>query len=740
MAAGKRPPGGGKAQPRRPSAPPPPPPGWAPRAKNPAEVEALVERLPLEPGVYIMRDRKGRVIYVGKAKRLRNRVKQYFNGHDNRDFVPLLGRVVGDIETVVTANDKEALLLENNLIKQHRPRFNVKLRDDKQYLVLRLDPRADWPRLEVVRNIAQDGARYFGPYHSASRARSTLRVVNRHFQLRTCTDHVLATRKRPCLQYQIGRCPAPCVYEVDAEAYAAQVDDVALFLAGKHSELSRNLKARMSAAAEALDFEGAAHIRDQLRAIESTLQHQQVVGTDDGDQDVLGLYREGGQVEFALLHVRGGKLVGSQTFSQSGMEMPDHELVRGLLSAYYREAPFVPEEILVPVQLDDEVSESLAEWLGELRGRKVKISTPQRGPKRKLVDLADKNAGSNFVTRRDRSRDANRVLDRLRDRFSLSRRPQRIECFDISHTQGSETVASMVVFEDGEPNKRAYRSFKIRGVDGQLAQGTRHNDDFASMYEVLSRRFRRALDGEDESWALPDLLVIDGGKGQLSRVLAAMDDLGVPLGAEGVDVVALAKERNDAIGLDRASLERLRAATKDDAEAGAAPGEALVRYELARASREEVEPLDGTPETQALGEDEASSSPASERTSPDRSEISVAEVSDKARPERVFLPGAREAIRLAPGSSERYLLERLRDEAHRFAITHHRKRRDKRGLRSKLDDVPGVGPALRKKLLRHFGSLSALRQASPDALAEVPGVGPKLAERLIEHLGRSHES
>ncbi len=677
---------------------PPPPPDWTPRAHSLEELLEIVERLPLEPGVYIMRDRKGRVVYVGKARKLRNRVRQYFNGHDTRDFVPQLGRVLGDIETVVTANDKEALLLENNLIKQHRPRFNVKLRDDKQYLVLRLDTRADWPRLEVVRNYAKDGALYFGPYHSASRARATLRVVNRHFQLRTCTDHVLNSRTRPCLQYQIGRCPAPCVYEVDAAGYASQVEDVALFLGGRHDELTKNLRTRMETAAAELEFERAARLRDQLHSVETTLERQQVVGSDEGDQDVFGLYREGGQVEFTVMHVRGGKLVGSRGFSQSGMEMPDHRLSYDLLSRYYDESPLVPREILLPVALDPEDEESLAEWLADRRGGKVRLLTPQRGAKHKLVELANKNAASNFVTRRDRDTDARRVLERLQKRLSLSRLPQRIECFDISHTQGAETVASMVVFEDGLPAKHAYRSFKIRGEGGELAQGRRQNDDFASMYEALTRRLRRALDGEDERWALPDLLVIDGGKGQLSRVLAAMDDLGVPRGAEGVDVVALAKERSDDLGLGRDALERLQgseaaAATAQDA----APGEARVQYELRR----------------TRGGSKAET---------------------RVKPERVFLPGAKEAIRLAPGSSERYLLERVRDEAHRFAITHHRKRRQKRGLQSRLDEIEGVGPALKKKLLTHFGSFRALRSADDAALMEVSGVGPKLAARLREAL------
>ena len=323
------------------------PAGWKPRATNADQLGDIVDRLPDDPGVYIMRDRKGRVVYVGKARSLKSRVKQYFSGHDTRYFVPLLSDLLGDIETIVTNNDKEAMLLEDNLVKQHHPRFNFKLRDDKQYLVLRLDPDKDWPRLEVVRRIKQDGARYFGPYHSATSARHTLRVVNRHFQLRTCTDFVLTHRKRPCLQYQIGRCPAPCVYDVDAAAYTQQVKDVGLFLSGRHDELIKGLETRMKSAAEALEYETAARVRDQLHAIEVTLESQKIVSTGTRDQDVIGLYREGGQVELALMQVRHGKLLGTQSFSQKGMEMPSAAVLYDFVRAYYDAAPFIPDEVIL---------------------------------------------------------------------------------------------------------------------------------------------------------------------------------------------------------------------------------------------------------------------------------------------------------------------------------------------------------------------------------------------------------
>lgn len=688
------------------------PDGWAPRITNAEQLDEALKRLPDSPGVYTMRDRKGEIVYVGKARSLRSRVRQYFNGHDTRLFVPRLSKLVGDIETVVVDNNKEALLLENNLIKEHRPRFNVKLRDDSNYLVLRLDPTREFPRLELVRHIRHDGAYYFGPYHSARSARSTLRVVNRYFKLRTCTDYTLNHRKRPCLQYQIDRCPAPCVFEVGKEAYGEQVKDVSLFLAGRHRELVRGLKTRMQSAATDLEFEVAARLRDQLRALESALEGQRIVGTASVDQDAVGLYREGGQVEFVMLHIREGKLLASHSVSNKGMELPDPEVLSNFLSAYYDTAPFIPDELLLPLSLHSDDAEPLEAWLRERKERKVTVSVPERGDRKKLVSLANRNAASNFATRRNQREDTDAVLGRLRTRLNLSKLPRVIECYDISHLQGSDTVASMVVFVDGVPEKSRYRSFRIKGLTGDgvgKRQGAFQNDDFASMYEVLGRRLRRAIksavqatpdddDGSvrDDPWALPDLLVIDGGKGQLSRVLAAMQDLGIAAGAEGVDVVALAKERKNAVKMTKDGLERLKA--EDSGEAPSESREPGERYEDWAVSG-------GSPE-----------------------EFEV-------KPERVFVPGVKDPIALRPGSSERYLMERVRDEAHRFAIGLHRKRRSKRAIKSVLDDIDGVGPALKRALVTHFGSINAIRQASLEDLMKVKGVGKSLASKIFEAIG-----
>ncbi len=653
-------------------------PSFTPRIASAEDLAAAVERLPDAPGVYIMRDRKGAYLYVGKATRIRRRVRQYFTGHDTRRFVPRLAALVGDIETIVTESDKQALLLENNLIKRHKPRFNVQLRDDKNFLVLRLDPQARWPRLELVRRIKRDGAHYFGPYASARAARATLRVVNRHFRLRTCTDFVLRSRKRPCLQYHIERCPAPCVLDVDPDAYAESVRDVALFLSGDATTLLSGIEARMRAAAEALEFERAAALRDQLASLQAVLAAQEVVSERGDSFDAVGLYREGGQVEFAVLEVRAGRVTGHASHSERGMEFPTPEILAGFLSAHYGARGVAVGEILLPEPLDPDDEAVLAAFLSEEAGRTVRLTVPRRGRKLRLVRLANRNAAANFASRRNRREDRSAVLERLAARLHLTRPPRRIECYDISHTQGASPRASMVVFRDAEPDRASYRTFRIRGTGAAEDQ----NDDFASMYEVLSRRLARA---DEDGWALPDLIVVDGGKGQLARALAALSDLGVPTGPEGVDVVALAKERRTPLG--RGGAHRVR---------DAAPGAALRAAATADADADDYD----------------------------------------VRPERVYVPGKKDPIVLRPGTSERLLMERIRDEAHRFAITAHRKARRRATVRSRLSEIPGVGPKLEATLLSRFGSVRRIAAASADDLRTVPGVGPKLARRILEALGR----
>lgn len=693
-------------------APAPPNPAASPLALRDDAVTApkrslaeILDRLPTDPGVYLMRDRRGSIVYVGKAANLRARVRQYFQPStgDTRDFVPLLDSIVDDIETVVTSNEKEALLLENTLIKKHQPRFNVKLTDDKNFLVLRLDPKAEWPRLEVGRKIRDDGAYYFGPYHSASQCREALRVVNRHFQLRTCTDHVLHNRRRPCLQYQIKRCPGPCVLPVSPDDYAEQVRDVRLFLENKDDELLGRLRDRMKQAAQALEFERAAAVRDQVRALESSLQAQRVVSRDFVDQDAIGFHREGIAVDIVVVPIRAGKMLGTRPFSFTRQEFPDAEILSTFLGLYYDLNPAVPDEVLLPFAIDDIALK--AEWLSDLRrarggeltaaSRRVQVLVPQRGPRAELVELARKNAAATFASRRSAERDAEETLAKLQRRLRLPTLPRVIECYDISHIQGTETVASMVVFVDGKPDKTRYRTFKVR----HSAISAGNPDDFASMYEVLSRRFRRARTavGEDSesgestgtTWTLPDLIVVDGGKGQLGMALAAARDVGVDTRwGQGLPIIGLAKER--------------------DSEA--APADADVQSESGPSAPDDA-PQAAAPKAAPAGKDGAT----------------------VRRPDRVFLPHAKDAIPIRANSAEMFVLQQLRDEAHRFAVTFHRNQRRRRTLRSALSDVPGIGPTRQRTLLRHFGSLKKIRDASLEDLLGVPGMNRKTAEAVLAH-------
>jgi excinuclease ABC subunit C len=450
-----------------------------------------------------------------------------------RAFVSRLERELTDIETFVTHTDKEAALLENQLIKSHQPKYNVKLRDDKEYLSLRLDAKKPWPRLEVVRRPRPDGAQYFGPYHSATAARQTLRLVNRYFQLRTCTDTEFRLRSRPCLQYQIKRCPGPCVLEVDEEEYGAQVANVARFLDGRHDELVRDLDQRMNHASGDLEYERAAIYRDQLRAVGRAREEQRVAGVQKSDQDVIGFHRQGDQVEVAVLSMRAGRLSGVRTLPLRRVAVPNDEMLGAFLRQHYTERPSLPDEILVPVAI--EMSEALEELLSENRKRRVQILQPKRGAKAKLLDLARENAEHAFNEKERAREDVEARLEQLQRQLRLSVLPRRIECVDISHTGGEETVAVFVAMQDGVPAKERYRSFRVKRAGG--------GDDYAAMYEVLMRRLRRGT-SEEEGWELPDLLVVDGGKGQLGVAVRAREDIG----ATDLEVASVAKPRITAAG------------------------------------------------------------------------------------------------------------------------------------------------------------------------------------------------
>lgn len=603
----------------------------------PERLAAKVAAVPAEPGVYLLKDRAGKVIYVGKAKSLRPRVQSYFRGGDERYHVQFLVRRIGDLECLVTRNEKEALILENNLIKQYKPRYNIRLKDDKSYVSVKITSADPWPRVLVTRRITRDGSRYFGPFHSASAVRDTLDVIRKVFPLRTCSDPVFKNRTRPCLEYQIKRCLGPCVLPVDRAEYEQHLRAVTLLLEGKDSQLRALLEERMRAAAEDLRFEAAARFRDQLRAIEKTGERQGAMRHGGGDADVFGLYREGGFIEAQVLMIRSGKITANQSFGFADWELPDEEVLGSLLTQFYQGERYVPDQILLPLEIDD--AEPRAELLRERKGRMVTILVPRRGEKVRLLELARANARQAFLERRDDEERSEKTARELQDRLGLRNPPKRIECVDISTFQGGETVGSVVSFDEGRADPSRYRRFRIRTVVG--------TDDFASMREVLERRLRAGLEKND----LPDLLVIDGGRGQLGIATTVCADLGIT----NLDVVGLAKMR--------------------------------------------VERSPTAPEIERLEE-------------------------------RVFLPGRKNPVILARNSSALFLLQRVRDEAHRFAVTYHQKLRDRARMTSPLQAIAGIGDERRRALLRHFGSLTRVRAAAVEEIEALPGFGRALAERI----------
>ena len=593
--------------------------------------------VPTSPGCYLMRDAKDRVIYIGKAKNLRNRIRTYINDQDSRYSVKFLMRRVAHIDFFLTTNDKEAVLLENSLIKQFKPRYNVQLKDDKTYVSLRVNTKEDFPRITVVRKHRNDGASYFGPYASAYGVRDTLRQIQRVFPLRTCSDHVLNNRVRPCIYYQMKQCAAPCVGYVTPKAYGEIVEQVRLVLSGRSKELEKQLEGAIREKADALKFEEAAVLRDRLRGLQQMLERQRTVevrGVED--RDVVGYFAQGRYIEIQVIFYRGGKMLGGRSFSFKHREMPIEEILGSFLLQFYSEAPVIPAEILVPDSIEE--ADTLEEILREQRGAKVAIRRPQRGEKRALVDLAARNAKNSFREKQLAEKAQVDLLEVAKEKLKLRAMPNRIECFDISTHQGEKTVGSMVVFEGGVANKDRYRRFSIKQVEGQ--------DDFASMREVLMRRYKRAIEEND----LPDLVLIDGGKGQLNVALAALRDLGI----EDLEAVSIAKSRPEERG--------------------------------------------------------------------GRS------------PERFFLPGRSNPVVLPQNSPVVLLMARIRDEAHRFAITYHRSRRSKGVIRTTLTDIPGVGPVLAKKLLNRFGSLARIRELSASEIAELPGINNRLAEAVESHL------
>lgn len=492
-----------------------------------------LENLPNAPGVYLFRGENETLLYVGKARNLRSRVRSYFNAgsSDTRAFIDGLERELVDIETLIVDNDKEAQLFENQLIKAHQPKYNFKLRDDKEFLSIRLNSNDAWPRLQVVRKVdlrksKEKRAKFFGPYPSATSARRTLRMVNRHFQLRTCSDSEMKSRRRPCLQYQIKRCPAPCVFDVDKDLYHADVHRVELFLSSRHDELIEGLEQEMWNAAEAEAYEQAALFRDQLKAVKSLREKQDVTNLQKKeDEDVFGLFREKDVVEVAMLRIREGRLVDAFTYSFSQIRIPDRDFWSAFITQFYQRA-MPADTILLPCEVDFEY---LSDGLSEVLGRRVEVRMPQRGERKRLIELASSNAKHGFEQKALVREDSMQKLSRMQSKLRLPNLPLRIECIDISHLAGEHTVAAITVALEGELSNENYRSFNIRTISG--------GDDYGAIYEALVRRLTRAKN-EEPGWEAPSLLVVDGGKGQMNIAIAAMRDVGFE-----VPVAGLAKER-----------------------------------------------------------------------------------------------------------------------------------------------------------------------------------------------------
>jgi excinuclease ABC subunit C len=592
-------------------------------------LDSKLAHLPDQPGVYLFKDRSGDVLYIGKAARLADRVRSYFlKGADHTPKTALLVSHITDLETMVTRSELEALILESNLVKRHRPRFNVVLRDDKQYPYLRLPVKDRFPRLSIVRRVQKDGALYYGPYTPAGALRETLKVIKKVFPLATCTIDIDGTAERACIEFEIKRCMAPCTGQQTQEEYHRIVRQVRQFLEGHDRELVGDLRVQMDAAATREDFEEAARLRDRIFKIERTLERQRITQTASIDQDVIGIARHGTSVDLQVLFVRGGLLIGRKDFFWlESAEATDEELVRSAIEQFYNKEGQPPRELLIPVDIPD--AGLLAHWLSDKRGEPVRVLAPERGTKHQLVLLAEENAAAalaDHLRNEELDRQAGEELQRV---LRLKTAPKRIEGFDISNTMGNQSVASMVVWEEGRMKKSDYRRFKIASVEGA--------NDFASMHEVVTRRY-----GRMEDLVLPDLVLIDGGLGQLASARAALQEVGRP----ELAVIGLAKAKGE----------------KD---------------------------------------------------------------------ERVYLPGRKNPIVLRANSPATHLLQRVRDEAHRFAVTFHRTLRGKTLVTSQLDQIIGIGSITRTKLLKQFGSLANLAQASEEALREAG-----LSERVVRQLRR----
>lgn len=609
---------------------------------TPPDFTARLAALATRPGVYLMKDAEGTIIYVGKAISLRNRVRSYFQSQRHKDpKTRELVKHIVDFDVIRTDTASEALILENNLIKKYLPRYNIMLKDSKTYPYIRIT-NEEWPRVISTRMVVQDGSQYFGPYTSAGAAYKTINLLNRLFPYRKC-DKKITGHEEVCLYYHMHQCTAPCIGAVSHAEYMKSIDGAAKFLGGKGDEIVKDIEADMMAAAEELNFERAAELRDRLQAVNHVLERQKIVIDTGSSADIIGVSKgEGGDAGVQISFLRHGKIVGSEFFPmQARIEDTESEILQAFVAQFYEDAALIPPRLVLQYEMSAEESLMIEEWLTGKRGGKVTIHVPKRGNQLGLVRMVGKSAAENLEQARIKhlsdEQKVTAALTELAEALDLPRLPRRIECFDNSNIQGTSPVASMVVFNDGKPAKKEYRRFSIKTVVGA--------DDFASMKEVLTRRFRRARDADEETegkWTtLPDLVIVDGGKGQLNAAIEALEEVGMQ-----VPICGLAKEQ-----------------------------------------------------------------------------------------EEIFLPGRSDSILLPRDSQALFLVQRLRDEAHRFAITYHRNTRRKSAFRSQLDDVPGVGPTRKKALMRHFGSIKAMRAATIDELTQVDGINQTVAIALKSAIG-----
>ena len=600
----------------------------------------VLEFLPSSPGVYLLKDKKGRSLYIGKAKNLRNRLRSYLTqniGKDLRPQIPYLMQEICDLDYFVTQNERDALLLENSLIKQKKPKYNIRLKDDKNYASLRLDPREKFPKLTYTRRVLRDGAMYYGPFASGQALRQTKRLIHKIFPLRDCTDEKFKRHStRPCLNYYMKLCLGPCAGKVDKGRYGEVVEQTKMFLKGERKEIIRLLCTNMNKASEELRYEDAAHYRDQIELLKRHLGVDLHISSNLMDKDIVGFYRDAQFVEFVVLFSRGGAIIDMVEYPFNNATLEDEEIVREFIEQLYGGERFIPQEIIIPLRF--EWVEALREWLSEKRGKKIRITVPKRGANLKLLELARRNAEESFRRRSTEKQKEHSLLQRVKDSLYLSKLPFSIECFDISNIQGSIAVASMVRFEDGKPAKSRYRRYRIKTVFGA--------NDYAMMYEVLQRRLKRA---EQEDWELPDLILIDGGKGQLNIVHQVLSELGF---------------------LDKVKL------------------------------------------------------------------ASIAKGREEGEIDKIYIPGRKDSVLLTKNSQELLFLMRIRDEAHRFAITYHKKLRAKKAFESQLDFIKGIGKRRRETLLKHFGSISGIREASIEEISSIHGMNRRVAQEIKRYLAQ----